>query len=231
MQAAIGVDLAVGAEGFHHRLLACLRVVHAVDNDIAVREDRINITVAAFIVRAQVALVIRADRRKALPVVLRMHEHRIVLRGVEIEHRLEHLVLHLDQLHRLIHAFFVRTGENRHHIADKAHMAVDNKAVIRTRLRIGLTGLRVAAAVLVYVLPCEDGLHAGDFHRGGLVDRLDDGVRVWRAQQLDAQAVARRYIVHIHRPAGDELHRILFAERLIDYLHCASSSLCFFQSR
>ena len=206
-------------------------MVHAVDNDIAVREDRIDITVAAFIVRAQVALVIRADRCKALPVVLRMHEHRIVLRGVEIEHRLEHLVLHLDQLHRLIHAFFVRTGENRHHIADKAHMAVDNKAVIRTRLRIGLTGLRVAAAVLVYVLPCEDGLHAGDFHRGGLVDRLDDGVRVRRAQQLDAQAVARRYIVHIHRLAGDELHRILFAERLIDYLHCASSSLCFFQSR
>ena len=110
-------------------------------------------------------------------------------------------------------------------------MAVDNKAVIRAGLRIGLTGLRVAAAVLVYVLPCEDGLHAGDFHRGGLVDRLDDGVRVRRAQQLDAQAVVRRYIVHIHRLAGDELHRILFAERLIDYLHCASSSLCFFQSR
>ena len=231
MQAAVGVDLAVGAEGFHHRLLACLRVVHAVDNDIAVREDRINITVAALVVRAQVAPVVRADRCKALPVVLRMHEHRIVLCGVEIEHRLEHLVLHLDQLHRLIHTFFVRTGENRHHIAYKAHMAVDDKAVIRAGLRISLAGLRVAAAVLVYVLPCEDGLHAGDFHRGGLVDRLDDGVRVRRAQQLDAQAVARRYIVHIHRLAGDELHRILFAERLIDYLHCASSSLCFFQSR
>ena len=96
MQAAVGVNLAVGAEGFHHRLLACLRVVHAVDNDIAVREDRINIAVAALVVRAQVAPVVRADRRKALPVVLRMHEHRIVLRGVEIEHRLEHLVLHLD---------------------------------------------------------------------------------------------------------------------------------------
>ena len=26
----------------------------------------------------------------------------------------------------------------------------------------------------------------------------------------NAQAVARRYIVHIHRLAGDELHRILF---------------------
>ena len=71
-------------------------MVHAVDNDIAVREDRIDIAVAALVVRAQVALVIRADRRKALPVVLRMHEHRIVLCGVEIEHRLEHLVLHLD---------------------------------------------------------------------------------------------------------------------------------------
>ena len=231
MQAAVGVNLAVGAEGFHHRLLACLRVIHAVDNDIAVREDRIDIAVAALVVRAQVAPVIRADRCKALPVVLRMHEHRIILCGVEIEHRLEHLVLHLDQFHRLIHAFFVRTGENRHHIAYKAYMAVDNKAVIRTRLRISLTGLRVAAAVLVYVLPCEDGLHAGDFHRGGLVDALDDGVCVRRAQQLDAQAVARRYIVHIHRLTGDELHRILFAERLIDYLHCASSSLCFFQSR
>ena len=160
-----------------------------------------------------------------------MHEHRIVLCRVEIEHRFEHLVLHLDQLHRLIHAFFVRTGKDGNHITDKAHMTVDNKAVIWTGLRISLTGLRIAAAVLIDILPSEDGLHAGDFHRGGLVDRLDDGVRVRRAQQLDAQAVARRYIVHIHRLAGDELHRIFFAERLIDYLHCASSSLCFFQSR
>ena len=30
---------------------------------------------------------------------------------------------------------------------------------------------------------------------------------------------------------GHKLHCILFTERLIDYLHCASSSLCFFQSR
>ena len=120
MQAAVGVNLAVGAEGFHHRLLACLRVVHAVDNDIAVREDRIDIAVAALVVRTQVAPVVRADRCKALPVVLRMHEHRIVLRGVEIEHRFEHLVLHLDQLHRLIHTFFVRTGEDGNHIAYKA---------------------------------------------------------------------------------------------------------------
>ena len=206
-------------------------MVHAVDNDIAVREDRIDIAVAALVVRAQVAPVVRADRRKALPVVLRMHEHRIVLCRVEIEHRIEHLVLHLDQLHRLINAFFVRTCKDGNHITDKAHMTVDNKAVIRTGLRISLTGLRIAAAVLVYVLPGEDGLHAGDFHRGGLVDRLDDGVRVRRAQQLDAQAVARRYIVHIHRLTGHKLHCILFTERLIDYLHCASSSLCFFQSR
>ncbi len=167
----VGVDLAVGAEGFHHRLLACLRVIHVVDNNIAVREDRINITVAAFIVRTQVALVIRADRRKALPVVLRMHEHRIVLCGVEIEHRLEHLVLHLTSFIALINAFFVRTGKDGNHITDKAHMTVDNKAVIRTGLRISLTGLRIAAAVLIDVLPGEDGLHAGDFHRGGLVDR------------------------------------------------------------
>ena len=141
VQTAVGVDLAVGAEGFHHRLLACLRVVHAVDNDIAVREDLVNIAVAALVMRTQVALVVRADRCKALPVVLRMHEHRIVLCRVEIEHRLEHLVLHLDQLHRLIHAFFVRTGKDGNHITDKAHMTVDNKAVIRTGLRISLTGL------------------------------------------------------------------------------------------
>ena len=231
VQAAIGVDLAVGAERFHHGLLARLRVVYMVDDHITIGQNRVNIAIAARIMRAQVAFVVRADRRKALPVVLRVHEHRIVLCRVEIEHRLEHLVLHLDQLHRLIHAFFVRTGQNRDYIAHKAHMTVDNKAVIRAGLRVGLTGLCVAAAVLVYVLPCEDGLHAGDFHRCGLVDALYDGVRVRRTQQLDAQAVARRYIVHIHRLTGDKLHRILFAERLIDYFHCASSSLCFFQSR
>ena len=151
---------------------------------------------------------------------------------MEIEHRLEHLVLHLDQLHRLINAFFVRTGENRHHIAYKAHMAVDNKAVIRTRLRIGLTGLRVAAAVLVYVLHVKMASMPGTFIAAvlGGFDGADDGICMGRAQQLDDQAVLRDDVIHIDRLAGDQLHRVFFAERFVDGFHC-TPSFCFFHAR
>ena len=72
----------------------------------------------------------------------------------------------------------------------------------------------------------------GTFIAAVVVDRLSTMAFAWgERSSLTHRQSSRRYIVHIHRLAGDELHRILFAERLIDYLHCASSSLCFFHSR
>ena len=206
-------------------------MVHVVDYDVAVRKHRVDVAVAALIVCAQVALIIRADRRQALPVVLGMDEDGVVLGLGEVEQRLKHLVLDLDEAHRLFHALLVLARNNGDDVADKAHVAVDDQTVIGTRLGVGLTGLRIAAAVLRHILPCENALHAGHLHRRSGVDALNDGVRVGRAQELNAQAVFRYHVVHVDRLTGDELHRVLFAKRFVYDLHALPSSFCFFHAR
>ena len=97
VQAAIVVDLGIGAEGLHHRLLAGLGVVNVIDDLVAVRQHRVHVAVAAGVACAQVALVVRPDRTERAPVILRVHQNPVVLGRVDIEHRLEHLIFHLDK--------------------------------------------------------------------------------------------------------------------------------------
>ena len=178
----------------------------------------------------QVALVVGSHRAQGLPVVLRVHQNRVVLGGVEIHHRLQYLVLHLDELEGLVHALFVLTGHNGHHITHKTDVAVDDQSVTGACLREGLACLGVAGRILRHILPGEDGFNAGHLLGHGRVDRPDHGVCMRRAQQLDDQAVLRDHIIHINGLSGDQLHRILFTEGFIDGTHSAAS-FCFFHAR
>ena len=230
VQASIGVDRAVGAEGLHHSLLAGLGVIYMVDDHIAGCEHCIDIAVSAFVMGAEIALVVGSHRAQTGPVVLRMHQNGVVLGSVIVQHCFQNLIFHLDELEGLVHALFVLTGHDGHHIAHKAHMAVNEQAVTRTGFRIGLARLRVARCILRHILPCEDRFDPGHFFCHSGVDGFDDGIRVRRAQQLYGQAVLRDHIVHIDGLAGDQLHGILFTERLIDGIHSAAS-FCFFHAR
>ena len=69
-----------------------------------------------------------------------------------------------------------------------------------------------------------------DAPRYSRIDRFDDGIGMGGAQQLYDQAVLRDHIVHIDGLAGDQLHGILFTERLVDGTHSAAS-FCFFHAR
>ena len=109
-------------------------------------------------------------------------------------------------------------------------MAIDEQTVVGAGFRVGLAGLRVAAGILRHILPSEDSFDAGHFFGNGGVDSADDGVCMGRAQQLDDQAVLRDKIIHIDRLAGDQLHRVFFAERFVDGFHC-TPSFCFFHAR
>ena len=231
VQPPISVNGTIGAEGFHHGLLAGLGVVDMVDHHIAPRQHCVDVSGAALIVGTQVALVVGSHRAQGLPVVLRVHQNRVVLGGVEIQHRFQHLIVHLDELQRFVHAFFVLTGHNGHHITHKTDVAVDDQPVTGACLREGLTCLGVAGRILRHILPGEDGFNAGHLLGHGRVDRPDHGVCMRRAQQLDDQAVLRDHIIHIDRLAGDQLHGVLFAERFVDRVHSAAASFCFFQSR
>ena len=230
IQPPISINGTIGAEGLHHGLLAGLGVVHMVDDHIAPGQHIVDITIAAFIMSAEVALIVGTHGGKALPVVLRVHKDGVILCGVEIQNSFQHLVVYFDKLERLIYALFIFTGYDSHHISHKADVAVDQQTVVGAGLRVGLAGLCVAAGILRHILPSEDGFDAGHLFGNSGVDAADDGVCMGRAQQLDDQAVLRDDIIHINRLAGDQLHRVFFAERFVDGFHCAPS-FCFFHAR
>ena len=230
VQPPISVNGTIGAEGFHHGLLACLGVVNMVDHHIAPRQHCVDVSGAALIVGTQVALVVGPYRAQSLPVVLRVHQNRVVLGGVEVQHRLQYLVFHLDELEGLVHALFVLTGHNGHHITHETDVAVDDQSVTGACLREGLTCLGVAGRILRHIFPGEDGFNAGHLLGHSRVDRPDHGVCMRRAQQLDDQAVLRDHIIHIDRLTGDQLHGVFFAVGFVDNVHSAAS-FCFFQAR
>ena len=233
IQAAIQVDVAAGAEGLHHGLLAGFGVVNVVDDDVALAQHGVDIAGTALVVGAEVALVVGTDRAKALPVILGVNEDGVVLGGVVVEDGFQYLIFYFDEFQRLIDAFLVFTGDDGDHIAHKANVAVDDKAVIGAGFRVGLAGLREAAAILRHILPSENCFDARHFFSDRGVDGLDDGVRVGRAQQLDDEAVLGGEVVHIDGLAGDKLHGVLFPERFVDgvQLTHSAASLFFFHAR
>ena len=231
VQPAVGVDRAERAERLHRRLLTGFRVVHAVNDNIAVTEHGIDIALPVLLVRAEIAAVVRANGTLRLPVVLRVDEHGVIERGAEIEHRLEHVVLDLYELHRLIDARLVPPGENGDNVARKADMAVDHEPVERARLRRGLPGLRIAPGVLRHVLPRKHGFHARHAHGAFGVDLAYHGVGVRRAEKLYHKAVFRRDVLGVDRLPGHELHGVQLAHALIDGVHSSLASFAFFHAR
>ena len=231
VQPAIEVDAAIGAEGLHHGLLAGFGMVDMVDDHIAVGQHGVDVAAAALVVGAEVALVIAPHRAEALPVVFRMDEDGVILGGVVVQHRFQHLILDLYHFQRLIDAFIVFACHDGHHIAHKVDVAVDEKAVIGAGLGVSLARLGVAAGILRHVLPGKDGLNARHLLRHSGVDALHDGVGVGRAQELHDEAVGGDEVVHIDGLARHQLHGILLAEGFVDCVHSAASFFAFFHAR
>ena len=202
--------------------MACWQA-RVVDDDIAPRQHRLNIARPALIVGAQVALVVGPDRCQRLPVFLRVDKDGVVQCRVVVQHSGQDLIPDLDELHRLIDAFFILAGQNCDNIPRKADMAVDDKPVIGARLGVGLARLGVAAALLVHILPCVDRLDARHQQGTARVDLLHDSVGMGGAQQLYDQAVLRDDIIHVDGLAGHKLHSVLFAHGLVHGFHWAAS--------
>ena len=199
-------------------------MVGVVNDHIAPSQHRLNITLAGFIVGAEVAVLVSSDAgNKGFPVILRVHKSRVIERCVEIQHRGQNFIFHLNQLHRLIDACFVFARKDRNNIPGKADMTVDHKAVVRAHFGVGLARLGVAAGVLVHIFPGVNHLHAGHKHGAGGINIFDDRIGVGGAQQLDDETVLRDNIIHVHRLAGYKLHGVLLAHRLVHSFHWAAS--------
>ena len=160
-----------------------------------------------------------------------MDEDGVVLGGVIVQHRFQHLIGDLYQFQRLIDAFVVLARHDGHNVAHEADVAVDEEAVVGAGLRVGLACLRVAAGVLRHILPCKDGLDAGHLLGHSGVDALHDGVGVGGAQELDDEAVGGDEVVHIDGLARHQLHGVLLTEGSVDRIHSAASFLAFFHAR
>ena len=98
VEASVSVDRTERPECLHHRLLTCLRVIDMVDHNIALPQYFLDISLSRFVMGAQISLIVRPDRNKTLPVVLRMHQDPVVLRLPEIKERFQDLVLDFNEL-------------------------------------------------------------------------------------------------------------------------------------
>ena len=215
MQAPVTVELGVRTEGLHHGLVEGLRVVSALQNDVAVGKHRLDVAVGVSGRAHEVSLVVSAQVAQHMPVVLGVHEGGIVLSSAEIQHGIEHLVGHLNARKGRLGSLLVFRGDNRHHVAHVAHMAIDDQAVVGACLRIGLS--RVAEALPRHVFPGEHTHHAGNLLRLRRVDVLHDGVGMRTPQKLHHERVGRD-VLGEHRLAQKELQRVLLADGLADRL-------------
>ena len=139
IQSSIGVHICKCTECLHHSLLIRLCVIDAVNYMIAGCKHCFHIPVSAYVVGAEISLIIRTYLTETPPVLLRMYQDRIVLCRMEIQHRLQYLVFDLHQLHGLLHSLFRCAGYNRRRITHEPYSLIQDQAVIRACLRIGLS--------------------------------------------------------------------------------------------
>ena len=215
MQAPVAVQLSIRAEGLHHGLVEGLRVIGALQDDVAVGEHRLDVAVGVSGRAHKVAFVVSAQVAEHMPVVLGMHERGIVLGGAEVQHGIEHVVGHLDARKGCLGRLLALGRHDSHHIAHIAHMTIDDQAVVGACLRIGLP--RVAEALPRHVFPGVDVNHAGNLLRFRRVDIFHDGVGMRASQELHHKRVGRD-VLGEHGLAQKELQRVLLADGLADRL-------------
>ena len=224
VQAAVCVQLGEGTEGLHRGLLVCLGVIGALEHNITACQHGFDIAVAFLTGSAQVALVIRSDRAVCDPVFLGMDQNRVVLRLMEVQNRLEYLVLDLNHAHRTVNRLVGLTCNDCDRVTDKAHAAVKNQTVIRRGFRESLAshGETILGNILISQHAGDTGYLLGDVH----VDVLDQRMRVGRAQNFDDQRVLGSDIVGIDRLTGGQRTgiRLAHARSYILLVHASSFS-------
>ena len=214
MQTAVAVEVGIGGERLHHRLIEGLGVVGALQHDVAVGKDAVHISVGLAGTGDHISLGVSAHITGREPVLLRMHQNGVVLCGTKIQHRRQNLIADLDELHRLEGSLLGLGGDDCDSVSGEAHMAVQNQAVIGGRLREGLAG--DGKAGLGHILPSVDIHNAGDLFGDVGPDFFHDGVGMGRTQNLDHQGILGGHIIGVDRLAQQKLHRIFFANRLVD---------------
>ena len=156
-----------------------------------------------------------------------MNKYLIILCLCKVKHWLKYLILCLNKLHCLINTALIHSRNNRNRITYESYMFIKNKPVIRTWLRIRLTGTGKTLHILVNILICIYCLYSGYLHCNICINALNIRIGIWRTQKLYNKTILWCNIICIYWLSKKQLHCILFSYRFINRLHYFTSSAIF----
>ena len=205
-----------GAESFHGRGLRGLAGIGAGEDDVALGEGLIKIAKIAGTAADQVARNIAALWEHEGHVALGV-DHDVVIECLgKVEQRLEHLIVDLDELERLVGSLLGLGGDDRHLLVLVAHQVLEDQAVVGTRLRIALAGDGKAA--LGHVLVGVDAHHAGHLQGARRIDGADLGAGIRAALELDDQGAGGHQVARVDGTALEQRLRVLLGLLVSDLL-------------
>ena len=196
-----------GAEGLHGRGLRGLAGVGALKDDVALGEGLVQVAKVARAAAHQVASNIAALREHKGHVALGVDHDVVIERLGKVEQRLEHLIVDLDELERLVGGLLGLGGDDRHLLVLVAHQILENQAVVGTRLRIALSGDGKAA--LGHVLVGVDAHHARYLQGARRIDGADLGAGIRAALELDNQGAGGHQVARVDGTALEQRLRVL----------------------
>ena len=152
-----------------------------------------------------------------------MNENFIIFRFSKIKYRFEYFIFYFYKLHCLINTLFINPSNNSNRIPYKSYMSVKYEPVIRTWLRICLSGTCKTFHILVNIFICKNCLYSRYFHCYIRINILNNSISIRRTQQLHNKTVIWCNIICIHRLSKQKLHRIFFSYSFINCFHYCNS--------
>ena len=205
-----------GAEGFHGRGLRGLAGVGAGKDNVALGEGLVQVAKVAGTAAYQVARDVAALREHKGHVALGM-DHDVIIECLgKVEQRLEHLIVHLDELERLVGSLLGLGGDDRHLLVLVTDKVLENQAVVGTRLRIALAGDGKAA--LGHVLVSVDAHDAGHLQGARRIDGADLGAGIRAALELNDERAGGHHVARVDGTTLEQSLRILLGLLVSDLL-------------
>ena len=124
----------------------------------------------------KVPLVICTNRELGFPVLFRVDQNRIILSCMHIKNRCFHAVFHFNALHGKVYSCFCFSCHNCHCIPYETKMLIQDHSVIRTELRIGLSGRGETS--LWNIFPGKDQCHSFYLHGCVRLDLFHPGIGI-----------------------------------------------------
>ena len=205
-----------GAEGLHGCGLRGLAGVGAGEDDVALGEGLVQVAKVAGTAAYQVARDVAALREHKGHVALGV-DHDVVIECLgKVEQRLEHLIVDLDELERLVGSLLGLGGDDRHLFVLVTDEVLENQAVVGTRLRIALAGNGKAA--LGHVLVGVDAHDTGHLQGARRIDGANLGARIRAALELDDERAGGHQVARVDGTPLEQGLRVLLGLLMGDLL-------------